>query len=45
MSNMAGGGKKSASEISIADPQIVLSPGNPNREKMAKSSQPSKKKS
>ena len=33
MANMAGGGKKSASEISIADPQITMSPSNPNRNK------------
>lgn len=45
MANMAGGGKKSASEVSIADPQIILSPGNPQREKTAKGGQGTKKKS
>lgn len=45
MANMNGGGKKSASEVSIADPQIILSPGNPQREKTAKSGQGTKKKS
>lgn len=45
MANMTGGGKKSAGEVSIADPQIILGPGNPQREKTAKSGQGSKKKS
>jgi hypothetical protein len=45
MANMNGGGKKSAGEISIADPQITISSGNPQREKTAKTGQPSKKKS
>lgn len=34
---MTSGGKKSASQVSIADPQIVIRPGNPNRTKKAKS--------
>lgn len=45
MANMTGGGKIGAGSISIADPQIILGPGNPQREKTAKSGQGSKKKS